>query len=154
MYLRNRKNNGVYYWSLVESFRDNGKPRQKTILSLGNTMDAIGTLKKNKEFSTFTNQLRNFLKTADQNSANNYFVYTGKSTLETEVLQKLKPDRLLLSYYYFKNKPLSTVIDTLGYTPEIILDSGAFSAFTKGSNISLLDTSNILNLIALIFSII
>jgi hypothetical protein len=73
---------------------------------------------------------------------NLYFVYTGASSVETEVVRELRPPRLLLSYYYFRNKALKDVCDVLGYEPEIILDSGAYSAFTKGKNIALVDYMN------------
>jgi hypothetical protein len=71
-----------------------------------------------------------------------HFVYTGKSTVETEVIRELQPPRILVSYYYFRNKSLKDVCDELGYRPEIILDSGAYSAFTKGKNIALVDYMN------------
>jgi len=68
-----------------------------------------------------------------------YHVAVDSSTAELEVLQQVKPPRLLLSYFYFKNKPLGEYIERLGYTPEIILDSGAYSAWTKGKGIALTD---------------
>lgn len=67
-----------------------------------------------------------------------YHCYTD-SKAETEIIKKEKPENLMLSYYYFKNKPLSGVIEKLGYKPNIMLDSGGFSAFTKGKNIALPD---------------
>lgn len=68
-----------------------------------------------------------------------YHVAVDSSTAELEVLQQVKPPRLLLSYFYFKNKPLGEYIERLGYKPEIILDSGAYSAWTKGKGIPLTD---------------
>lgn len=68
-----------------------------------------------------------------------YHVAVDSSTAELETLQEVKPPRLLLSYYYFRNKPLKDYIKRLGYTPEIILDSGAYSAYTKGKGIALTD---------------
>lgn len=67
-----------------------------------------------------------------------FFVYCGK-TEETEVVREVLPPKLLLSYHYFRNKDLGEVIDDLGYTPEILLDSGAYSAWSKGKNIALVD---------------
>lgn len=70
-----------------------------------------------------------------------YFCYTD-SKAETEVIQEVKPEYLLLSYSYFKNKPLFKIVERFGYTPKIMLDSGAFTAYTKGKNIALPDYLN------------
>lgn len=67
-----------------------------------------------------------------------YFVTTGLRE-EIQVIKKVRPPRLLCSYWYFKNKPLAEFCMELGYRPEILLDSGAYSAFTKGKNVNLLD---------------
>jgi hypothetical protein len=69
-----------------------------------------------------------------------YTVAVGTSTAEIEALQACKPPYLLLSFYYFRNKPLQEYLFKLGYKPtEIFLDSGAYSAFTKGKGIALTD---------------
>lgn len=67
-----------------------------------------------------------------------YFVTTGLWE-EVQVIKKVRPPRLLCSYWYFKNKPLDKFCDELGYQPEILLDSGAYSAFTKGKHVNVLD---------------
>ena len=67
-----------------------------------------------------------------------YFVTTGLRE-EMQVIKKVRPPRLLCSYWYFKNKPLSKFCEELGYQPEILLDSGAYSAFTKGKHVNVLD---------------
>lgn len=67
-----------------------------------------------------------------------YFVTTGLWE-EVQVIKKVRPPRLLCSYWYFKNKPLSKFCEELGYQPEILLDSGAYSAFTKGKHVNVLD---------------
>lgn len=67
-----------------------------------------------------------------------YFVTTGLKE-EVQVIKKVRPPRLLCSYWYFKNKPLSKFCGELGYRPEILLDSGAWSAFTKGKHVNVLD---------------
>lgn len=69
---------------------------------------------------------------------NVYFVTTGLWE-EMQVIKKVRPPRLLCSYWYFKNKPLSKFCEELGYQPEILLDSGAYSAFTKGKHVNVLD---------------
>jgi hypothetical protein len=68
-----------------------------------------------------------------------YHVAVDTSTAELEALREVKPPRLLLSYFYFRNKPLKNYIEKLGYQPEIFLDSGAYSAYTKGKGIALTD---------------
>lgn len=70
---------------------------------------------------------------------NMYYVYTGKSTAEFNVVKDLNPPRLLISYYYFRRKSMKSFIETLGYTPEIMLDSGAWSAFSCGKDIRITD---------------
>ena len=76
---------------------------------------------------------------------NVYFVCSNDSC-EKEVIKELKPERLLLSYFYFKNKRLQDFIEELGYQPKIMLDSGAYSAWSKGKNISIIDYMNYLDL--------
>ncbi|QED48170.1 hypothetical protein [Cytobacillus dafuensis] len=68
-----------------------------------------------------------------------FHVAVNSSTAETEALRKVRPQRLLLSYFYFRNKPLKQFVEKLGYSPEIMLDSGAYSAWTKGKGIALTD---------------
>ena len=68
-----------------------------------------------------------------------YHVAVDTSTAELEALRLVKPPRLLISYFYFRNKPLGEYIERLGYQPEIVLDSGAWSAYTKGKGIALTD---------------
>lgn len=67
-----------------------------------------------------------------------FFVTTGLRE-EIEVIKKVKPPALLCSYWYFRNIAIRDLFDQLGYTPEILLDSGAYSAFTKGKSVSLID---------------
>lgn len=72
------------------------------------------------------------------NNTRVYFVTTGLQE-EMQVIRKVRPPRLLCSFWYFKNKPLEAFCESLGYRPEIMLDSGAYSAFTKGKNVNVLD---------------
>jgi hypothetical protein len=74
-----------------------------------------------------------------------YHVAVDSSTAELEALKEVKPPRLLLSYFYFKNKTLKDYVEKLGYKPEIMLDSGAYSAWTKGKGIALTDYMRYLN---------
>ena len=67
-----------------------------------------------------------------------YFVTVGLRE-EMEVIRKVRPPRLLCSYWYFKKRDLQEFCSSLGYIPEILLDSGAYSAFTKGSCVDLAD---------------
>lgn len=69
-----------------------------------------------------------------------YHVATGSTSAETEAIRRAKPPYLLLSYYYFRNKSLKDFIEKLGYKPEeVMLDSGAYSAWTKEKGIALTD---------------
>jgi hypothetical protein len=68
-----------------------------------------------------------------------YFVVTDKTSEEVEVIRQLRPPQLLASYFYFRVKGIGKLIEKIGYTPEILLDSGAFSAWNTGKNISIID---------------
>lgn len=68
-----------------------------------------------------------------------YFVATDNKSSENIVISEVKPDNLLCSYFYFRTKKLKDFCDRLGYKPQIMLDSGAYSAWTTGKNISLID---------------
>lgn len=70
---------------------------------------------------------------------NHYFVVTAASSAEIEVVKSVKPPRILISYFYFKNRHLCEFIKEIGYQPEILLDSGAYSAFNKSKNIAPID---------------
>lgn len=63
-----------------------------------------------------------------------YFVTINKKE-EIEVIKEVKPEKLLISYWYFKNKNLKQWIESLGYKPKILLDSGAWSAYTQNKRI-------------------
>lgn len=67
-----------------------------------------------------------------------YFVTSGNKE-ELEVIRELKPKNILLSYWYFKSKSLSEFCSIIGYKPDILLDSGAYSAFTKRKTVNFLD---------------
>jgi hypothetical protein len=67
-----------------------------------------------------------------------YFVVTG-CTEEIEVIRRLKPPKLLASYFYFRTKGIDSLVEKIGYQPEILLDSGAYSAWNTGKNISPID---------------
>jgi hypothetical protein len=67
-----------------------------------------------------------------------YFVTAGRAD-EVAVIQNLQPPRLLVSYAAFKNKPIKEFKELLGYNPDILLDSGAYTAWTTGKNIALMD---------------
>lgn len=67
-----------------------------------------------------------------------YFVTSGNKE-ELEVIRELRPKNILLSYWYFKSKFLAEFCSLIGYKPNILLDSGAYSAFTKNKTVNLLD---------------
>lgn len=75
-----------------------------------------------------------------------YFVATDKSKAEASALSVAKPNNILGSYFYFRNKSLKDYFGKIGYVPKnFMLDSGAFSAWTSGKNISLVDYINYIN---------
>jgi queuine/archaeosine tRNA-ribosyltransferase len=66
-----------------------------------------------------------------------YFVTVGKKD-EKNVIKELQPQNILLSYFYFnKREKIERFINDIGYKPNILLDSGAFSALNLGKHIAL-----------------
>jgi len=57
MFLKKRKINGTYYWSLAENYREEHKIKQKIIKNLGNTEKAKKILVENKEYTKFLVEL-------------------------------------------------------------------------------------------------
>jgi len=53
MFLRKRIVNGTLYWSIVRSFREDGRVKQQTIQHLGNTNKAIHILKHEKDYACY-----------------------------------------------------------------------------------------------------
>lgn len=53
MYLKKRKVKGSYYWSIVESYREAGKVKQKVLVNLGNTEKAYSFLSTNSDYSHY-----------------------------------------------------------------------------------------------------
>lgn len=74
---------------------------------------------------------------------NIYHVTAGRKD-EIAAIKAARPPRLLLSYFYFRRKSLQEFIDALGYRPEILIDSGAWSAFNSGVEISIVNYMNFL----------
>jgi hypothetical protein len=74
-----------------------------------------------------------------------YFVVTDKTSEEVEVIRVVRPKRLLASYFYFRTKGIGNLFEKIGYKPEILLDSGAFSAWNTGKNISPIDYMRFIN---------
>lgn len=68
-----------------------------------------------------------------------FFVATD-DPVENATISELKPDNLLVSYSHFRTRGLKRFFDLLGHRPKHIrLDSGAFTAWNSGRNISPID---------------
>lgn len=65
-----------------------------------------------------------------------YFATAGTKE-ELEAITTVKPPKLLLSYFYWKNKSLKEFIKIIGYKPQIMLDSGAYTALTRKRTIDI-----------------
>jgi len=61
--------------------------------------------------------------------------YAGVST-QIKILKEVQPKHVLISYFAVKNKAIATFLRKIQYTPNIFLDSGAYSAMTRGVKIS------------------
>lgn len=72
-----------------------------------------------------------------------YFATSGyRNPWEIQIIRELRPSKVLVSFFYFRGKDLGQFVDDIGYRPTILLDSGAYSAFTQGKNISPIDYMN------------
>ncbi|MED4586650.1 hypothetical protein P9578_28245 [Brevibacillus choshinensis] len=58
MFLKKRTARGNQYWSLTESYRENGKIKHRTVKNLGNTANAIKELESNEEYKPFLVQIK------------------------------------------------------------------------------------------------
>lgn len=61
---------------------------------------------------------------------NVYFVTIGIRS-EMDIIKKVRPKHILCSYWYFSKKPMADFVSAIGYRPDILLDSGAYSAYAK-----------------------
>jgi len=58
MYMKKRKINNKLYWSLVKSYRENGKVKQKIVKNLGITDKAIEILESDVKYKKYLEQLK------------------------------------------------------------------------------------------------
>jgi len=58
-----------------------------------------------------------------------FFGVNSRNPIEIEVIKEVKPDNIMLSYYYWRNKSLYHLVEKIEYKPTIMLDSGGFSGF-------------------------
>lgn len=78
MFLRYKKVSGRLYWSLVESYRDEGKIRQRVLESLGDSENAIAVLSQRDNCMEFIKKIESFIPTPS-NSPLIWFGGKGKS---------------------------------------------------------------------------
>lgn len=58
MFLKKRRVNGTYYWSIAENYREDGKVKQKVIKNLGTTEKAIRVLEDTNEYEKFLVEIK------------------------------------------------------------------------------------------------
>jgi len=58
MWLKKKRINGKYYYSIVHSYRQENKVKQKTVLSLGTIHTAYERLKDYPQYKHFLHELR------------------------------------------------------------------------------------------------
>ena len=63
-----------------------------------------------------------------------FYVVSDRSD-EVDIIRKLRPDNILVSYQQFKKKDLFDFILKIGYSPEIMIDPGAYTAYKKNIEI-------------------
>lgn len=61
MFLKKREVNGRTYWSIVESYRADGKVKQRIIKNLGTTEKALNSLYGHAEYNEFITEIETFL---------------------------------------------------------------------------------------------
>lgn len=61
MFLKKREVNGQIYWSIVESYRANGKVKQRIVKNLGTTKKALNLLYVHTEYKQFITEIEAFL---------------------------------------------------------------------------------------------
>lgn len=59
--------------------------------------------------------------------------------VKLRAIDEVRPENILISYWDVKDTSISDTVSVLGYKPCIFLDSGAFSAMTKGKEIKVSD---------------
>jgi len=65
--------------------------------------------------------------------------FSGIDKGKSNVLNEIRPENILISYWTIKNSSIVETISRLEYSPTIFLDSGAFSAMTQGAKVSISD---------------
>lgn len=63
-----------------------------------------------------------------------FYVVSDRSD-EVDVVRKLKPNQILVSYQQFKKKDLFDFLVKIGYSPEVMIDPGAYTAYKKNIEI-------------------
>ena len=81
MFLKKRMVNGTYYWSLAESYREDGKVKQRIIENLGNTEKAYLLLLGRKGYEDYLNEVERYLQTRSP-----LIWFGGKSRLASQLI--------------------------------------------------------------------
>lgn len=63
MFLKKRLVNGICYWSLAESYREDGKVKQRIIKNLGNTEKAFSILQDMPEYKSYLKEISRYFNT-------------------------------------------------------------------------------------------
>jgi len=84
MYLKKRKVNGTYYWSIVESFRQEGKIKQRIIENLGNTEKAYATIQGENKYVSFLKTIAQFAEVRSP-----LLWFGGKSKLAKTIIEMI-----------------------------------------------------------------
>lgn len=81
MFLKKRRVNGEYYWSIAESYRENGKVKQQIIENLGNTEKAFEALQEKAEYRKFLPSIMDFI-----NPRSNIIWFGGKARIAKTII--------------------------------------------------------------------
>lgn len=80
MFLKKREVNGRTYWSIVESYRADGKVKQRIIKNLGTTEKALNSLYGHAEYNEFITEIETFLSRNEDLDLNTIIIWTvGKA---------------------------------------------------------------------------
>lgn len=63
MYLKKRRVKGIYYFAIVESYREEGKVKQRIIENLGNAEKAFITIRDKEEYKEYIDEVAKYVNT-------------------------------------------------------------------------------------------
>lgn len=117
MFLKKKKTKNEIYWSLAENYREGKKVKQKIIMTLGKTENALKILKENPQYKKYYDEV---YKTQEVNAENSDNIETSKSSSEGKTnlfnkysfkYMKLKKNKVVEDQLKLPYKSIETIIE-------------------------------------------